>query len=564
MARTAKNKRCPLQAECGKKCEFINNEINCSYYEANGIGDNTIPDQEAIRAAREEAQSAALETEALENIEADETEAVSDDNAERNTVVFLPLDKLHAHPDNPRKDLGDLTELADSIKVSGVLQNLTVVPWFSAITGEGAETPEMQEELGYTIVIGHRRHAAAKLAGITELPCVIVNMTRNEQVATMLLENIQRSDLTAYEQACGFQMMLDLGETVDTVATKTGFSKSTVRRRLKLTELDKEKLKSASERQVTLFELDKLSQIKNIVVRNRVLDTVGTNNFENEFKKAISAQELEENKEKWRTFLTERGFTEISEKDMYDNKYIAVGQFNLSQDTSGIDSLCSDDKQYYFVFAYGNWVYLRTDRVVTEENPEDVAERERKEAERRERRTALEEATKRAFELRFKFISEYSSSEANLRSAEITSMIICRAWTPGYYYGSNEPLETYAKLLGASVDGQANSYDLVSDKTEARPELALLFYAYSVWNDNKSLGYFDYNMAHRDNSKLDKLYSYLEILGYELSDEEISLRDGTNTLFVQSSDTDDEEEDDYDDEYYEDDEDFLDDDEDEE
>lgn len=66
----------------------------------------------------------------------------------------------------------------------------------------------------YTVVIGHRRLAAAKLAGLTELPCVITEMSDKDQVATMLLENMQRSDLTVYEQAHGMQMLMDLGDTI--------------------------------------------------------------------------------------------------------------------------------------------------------------------------------------------------------------------------------------------------------------------------------------------------------------------------------------------------------------
>ena len=102
---------------------------------------------------------------------------------EKGQLVYLPLDKLHPHPDNPRKEIGDVTELADSIKSKGVMQNLTVVP----------------AKDGYTVIIGHRRCAAAKLAGLKEVPCVIVEMSDREQVATMLLENMQRVDLTPYE-----------------------------------------------------------------------------------------------------------------------------------------------------------------------------------------------------------------------------------------------------------------------------------------------------------------------------------------------------------------------------
>lgn len=149
-------------------------------------------------------------------------------------IVMLGVDKLWPHPENPRKDLGDLTELAASIKAKGVLQNLTVVP---------------KAESGmFTVIIGHRRHAAAKLAGIREVPCVVADMTPEEQVETMLLENMQRSDLTPYEQAKGFQMMMDMGRTVEDIVQKSGFSESTVRHRLKLAQLDEKKFKASAER----------------------------------------------------------------------------------------------------------------------------------------------------------------------------------------------------------------------------------------------------------------------------------------------------------------------------
>lgn len=88
-------------------------------------------------------------------------------------IVMIHIDHLFPHPDNPRKDLGDLTELADSIRAKGVLQNLTVIP-------------SLTNNEHYIILIGHRRHAAAKLAGLKELPCAIVEMSYEDQLATML------------------------------------------------------------------------------------------------------------------------------------------------------------------------------------------------------------------------------------------------------------------------------------------------------------------------------------------------------------------------------------------
>lgn len=103
-------------------------------------------------------------------------------------IIYLPVEQLYPHPDNPRRELGDLTELSDSIKANGIYQNLTVVPRHIDDKGEKMGS-------GYTVIIGHRRLAAAKQAGLKEVPCVIAEMTEQEQVQTMLLENMQRSDL---------------------------------------------------------------------------------------------------------------------------------------------------------------------------------------------------------------------------------------------------------------------------------------------------------------------------------------------------------------------------------
>ena len=128
-------------------------------------------------------------------------------------IKVLDIIKLKHHPDNPRKNIGDITELTDSIRKNGVMQNLTVIP----------------EDDMYLVLIGNRRFEAAVAAGLTRLPCKIVTgLTPAQQLGIMLEENMQRNDLTVIEQAQGFQLMLDFGETVKTVAEKTGFSEKTV------------------------------------------------------------------------------------------------------------------------------------------------------------------------------------------------------------------------------------------------------------------------------------------------------------------------------------------------
>jgi ParB family chromosome partitioning protein len=145
--------------------------------------------------------------------------------SEVSQVVMLPIDNVVPNPANPRKDVGDVTELAESIKAQGIRQNLLVVPMAAGM---------------YMLVIGHRRHAAAKLAGLTEVPCVIADLSEREQHELMLVENIQRSDLTPLEEADGFQGLLDLGEDVGEIAKATGRSRFTVRRRLKIASIPTE------------------------------------------------------------------------------------------------------------------------------------------------------------------------------------------------------------------------------------------------------------------------------------------------------------------------------------
>ena len=192
-------------------------------------------------------------------------------------ITNINISKLRPHPNNPRKVIGDITELSASIKKNGIFQNLTVVP---------------ADDDMYTIIIGHRRFAAAKEAGLQELPCAVVDMTEKEQLSTMLLENMQREDLTVLEQAEGFQMMLDLGESVNSISEQTGFSKTTIRHRVELLKLDQKVLQSQS-RDIPLSVYIKLEKIKSIDRRNKVLNSVGTNNFEWELGKAIREEKVE-------------------------------------------------------------------------------------------------------------------------------------------------------------------------------------------------------------------------------------------------------------------------------
>lgn len=185
-------------------------------------------------------------------------------------IKMIALESIYPHPDNPRKDLGDLSELTDSIKKNGIMQNLTVMP--------GHYEGDLWQKSGYTLLIGHRRAAAAREAKLTTVPCTVVQLiNRKEQVAIMLEENMQRTDLTVREQAQGFQMMLDLGDTVDDVARKTGFSKQTIKHRLEIAKLDPDAIAAAEEEgfyQISISDYMKLEKLPTVELRNEVLRDV--------------------------------------------------------------------------------------------------------------------------------------------------------------------------------------------------------------------------------------------------------------------------------------------------
>lgn len=239
-------------------------------------------------------------------------------------IVNLPVRSLIPHPENPRKDLGDLTEMSESIKKNGVLQNLTVIP--KNIDGEDCNC---NDAFKYMVIIGHRRLAAAQAAGVDQVPCRIVEgMTHDEQLLTMLEENMQRSDLTPYDQAQGFQLMLDLGQTVEDIEEKSGFSKATIYHRLNMAKLDKEIFKKKVEDssfQLQITDLIELEKIKDINKRNEILKRVKSSS-ELKFQANQAAREETrlENQGKIIAILEGLGIKELPQKYSYwrcDKRY---------------------------------------------------------------------------------------------------------------------------------------------------------------------------------------------------------------------------------------------------
>ena len=238
-------------------------------------------------------------------------------------VVNMPVECLVPHPQNPRKDLGNLEELTASIKENGIYQNLTAIPVNEAVSGE---------EPKYMVVVGHRRLEAAKRAGLQEVPCAIVRgLTETQQLQIMLLENMQRSDLTFYEQAQGFQQLLDFGMDIEEISQQSGFSKRTIRRRLEIAKLDQGKLKEiSSTRQLNLKDFDALARIENIEARNEAMEKIGTNDFALAVSRAMDKEALDAAMPVFMADMERLGIKKFPDSaNKYSSKYRRIGTIGL-------------------------------------------------------------------------------------------------------------------------------------------------------------------------------------------------------------------------------------------
>ena len=425
-------------------------------------------------------------------------------------IENISIEKLHPHPDNPRRDVGDVTELAESIKASGVLQNLTVVPATGYYYGD------------YYVVIGNRRLAAAKIAGLTELPCAVVEMDQKTQVATMLLENMQRSDLTVYEQAQGFQMMLDMGETVESVAVMTGLSQSTIRRRTKLLQFDADTFKATEGRNIDLQDYEKLFEIENAARRNKILEHIGTNNFNNLFQAALDA----EKREKGRAALTEAlnsVATEIAiDTDTSELKYITY-----INNVDMVKEIPDDGHEYFYMLFAGNYANIYrayTDDEIRERNT-DTEKRAAAEAAKREQQQRIEEINARMYTLRVNFLRDCSLKG----KAKIIKEYASRTMAQICY--DTPDMDIVSDILGAQIDNGIQPeeiWDILSPKFEVDPERVLLAMSYAFSGDHNKLDFC------RNNELINDIYTLLGRFGYEMSDEEKALMDGTHELFAEA------------------------------
>ena len=149
----------------------------------------------------------------------------TDELEKKSAYQILPIYKVEPNPDQPRHDFDEeeLQLLADSITVHGVIQPLTVRE-----TGNGY----------YQIIAGERRWRASRLAGLSEIPAVIIEADDRKAMELALIENLQRQDLNPVEESLGYQALIsEYGLTQEEAAARVGKSRPTVANALRLLHL---------------------------------------------------------------------------------------------------------------------------------------------------------------------------------------------------------------------------------------------------------------------------------------------------------------------------------------
>jgi len=450
-----------------------------------------------------------------------------------NDIRMVPVECLWHHPDNPRKSLGDLEELAASIRANGIMQNLTVVP--AEDDGEHNSVAGM-----YWVVIGNRRLEAAKAAGLEELPCVISDMDHKTQVATMLEENMQRADLTVYEQAQGFQMMMDLGFTPKEISEKTGFSETTVTRRLKMAELDKTVFQKAVGMQITMDDLDRLGQLESVKERNALLREFGENNFEWKLNRAIKVQKAKKVRAKAHQMLQDAKIKKVPEKDKYS--LYSGGYEKLYQSTCELDKW--NGKSNFIPKADGELYYTEdeTDIAFYIKKKKQKAERVQKSPEELEEQkqialawTTAERITKASYELRKAHAKKIRVSPRN--AMEMLQWALIAGMTMAFSYDT--PTNTIRAAESYPVSGYntekmlTDVYKWISSAPQIIwPEIILLMFE---GDNGGKRGYADgpknRRPQYKENKKLDLCYQWLKAFDYQMSDEEEEMQAGTHPVF---------------------------------
>ena len=437
-------------------------------------------------------------------------------NYQSNEIKLINTSLIDPHPDNPRKNIGDVTDLAASIKANGLLSPLSVVP-------HGQR---------YRVIAGHRRLAACKQAGTGAVPCFVLDLDPLQQLEAMVTENCQREQLTTMEEADAIQGMLDLGATTASVAHQLGRSSDYVRDRAKAASIDNEVRATRDDfSQLTIGQLVAIARYDGRPdLQKKLAQAAGTSNFDY----TLSRIERDENDRQWiesvAALLVEpdSGINLIPdpEKPFNDPEWRYLGCMFPSTGTpeEAIEKIREQNPAAVSIHMEQVYLWTRRDKTA---DAEKEARRAAEQAERDARRHALE---------------EYAAASADKRIA----------WLHGHLHGikRDKLVETTARLgllqiIDPDPQGYTQALSTWNDKcgveqfttiSGIEPERALAELRYhldepdwAVWAVQilaARIEWFidptDWTTVNDTSRRIHGYYQILQDLGYTPTDDETS------------------------------------------
>ena len=468
--------------------------------------------------------------------------AVAEERHLSDATFEIPLTEIHLPDDNVRSKVGDVAELAKSIEAVGILEPIVVTERRRDVATPGGQEIDGVVD-GFLVVCGSRRVSAAAAAGLTHVPAIVREFTDEQRVEAMVVENLQRENLTPVEEAAAFQRLVDMGSSQRTIATRLGVSQGHVSKRLALLALPAVAHEALDAGGITIdqaVELAKISDLPKVVTKavkeatkypasSAAIITTAVRDAERARKCAATVAELEEKGKRavamGSSYDVPQGLAIVSENGYFGGQVVrmqpskhrklachvtgvAPGFYNSTEPQ--LVDLCSDPAKHPAETSGST-----TPTAHSRETKEDKK--------RREHLTALDEARTR----RLPFLKSLCAKR--LPKDELLALTTI-ALTTGDVYGADEELPYY--LLGLvddeNTEAQVNEITLrqfieqgvgnaaSGDAARARAAAAI---AFGILEGNLGMygrGYDEHGLY----------YEFLKRKGYEISPAEKLELDG--------------------------------------
>ena len=438
-------------------------------------------------------------------------------NYQTNQIKLINTSLIDPHPDNPRKQIGDVTDLAASVKANGLLSPLSVVP-------HGQR---------YRVIAGHRRLAACKQAGTGAVPCFVLDLDPLQQLEAMVTENCQREQLTVLEEADAIQGMLGLGATTAGVAHQLGRSADYVRDRAKAASIDNEVRATRDDfSQLTIGQLVAIARYDGQPDRQKKLaQAAGTSNFDYILRNI----ERDDRDRQWIESVAallgepDSGINLIPDPAYSDPEWRYLGCMFPSTGTPEevIEKIREQNPAAVSIHTVSQQVYLWTRRDKTAD-AEKEARRAAEQAERDARRHALEEYAAASADKRMAWLHTNLHGIKRAQLIETTARLGLLQIIDPFPGGFTDALtnwndhtgsrEEYEKITGITAE-DAPTAARISLQTDDWPlEAASILAARFEWFIDPT----DWTAVNDTSRRIPGYYQILQDLGYTPADDETS------------------------------------------